>query len=93
MSEMENMQEQEVLETTEEVVEEAAATETNDASEPETTNTEETEAKLAGNGRILLRKSGTEPLVRVMVEAQTEELCREYAESVAQVIRDKGYEQ
>ncbi len=54
---------------------------------------DEAEAKIAGNGRILLRKSGTEPLVRVMVEAETEELCREYAESVAQVIRDKGYEQ
>ena len=52
MREMENMQEQEVLETTEEVVEEAAATETNDASEPETTNTEETEAKLAGSAPV-----------------------------------------
>ena len=50
------------------------------------------EEKLAGNGRILLRKSGTEPLARVMVEAETDELCKEYAESVAQVIRDKGYE-
>ena len=53
---------------------------------------DEAEAKIAGNGRILLRKSGTEPLVRVMVEAETEELCREYAESVANVIREKGYE-
>ncbi len=50
------------------------------------------EEKLGGNGRILLRKSGTEPLARVMVEAETDELCRECAESVANVIREKGYE-
>ncbi len=54
--------------------------------------TAEMEQRLAGNGRILLRKSGTEPLVRVMAEAETDALCRECAEAVADVIRKKGYE-
>lgn len=40
--------------------------------------------KLEGNGRILLRPSGTENLVRVMVEAETDEICREMAESVVE---------
>ncbi len=38
--------------------------------------------ELEGNGRILLRSSGTENLVRVMVEAETDEICREMAERV-----------
>jgi phosphoglucosamine mutase len=42
------------------------------------------EAQLDGSGRILVRASGTEPLVRVMVEAETEELARRHAESVAE---------
>lgn len=50
----------------------------------------EVEAKLAGNGRILLRPSGTEPLVRVMVEGkdpqQVESLCRELADVVEKAI-------
>jgi phosphoglucosamine mutase len=41
------------------------------------------EAQLDGTGRVLVRASGTEPLVRVMVEAETEELARELAEAVA----------
>lgn len=45
------------------------------------------EERLAGNGRILVRASGTEPLVRVMVEAETEELAAELADSVADVVR------
>ncbi len=45
------------------------------------------EERLAGNGRILVRASGTEPLVRIMVEAETEDLAAELAESVADVIR------
>ncbi|WP_251158981.1 phosphoglucosamine mutase [Caniella muris] len=45
------------------------------------------EERLAGNGRILVRASGTEPLMRVMVEAETEDLAAELAESVADVIR------
>ena len=50
------------------------------------------EEELAGDGRILLRESGTEPVVRVMVEAKTDELCKQYAESVVAVIKEKGYE-
>lgn len=47
------------------------------------------EERLGGNGRILFRKSGTEPLVRVMVEAESEQLCRECADSVVDVINKK----
>lgn len=46
---------------------------------------------LGSDGRILLRQSGTEPLVRVMVEAQTEEKCRECADKIVKVIGDRGY--
>lgn len=42
------------------------------------------EAELDGGGRVLVRASGTEPLVRVMVEAETEELARRHAEAVAE---------
>lgn len=47
---------------------------------------------LGDDGRILLRESGTEPLIRVMVEAKTDALCRQHVDAVVQVIRDKGYE-
>ncbi len=49
------------------------------------------EACIGGEGRALLRVSGTEPKVRIMVEAPTEPLCRTYAERVANVIRKRGY--
>ena len=52
----------------------------------------EAERRLSGRGRLLLRESGTEPLIRVMAEAVTEEMCRCSAEYVADVIRRKGYE-
>ena len=51
----------------------------------------EVEEKLGDSGRILVRESGTEPVVRVMVEAATEEICREYVDSVVDVIKAKGY--
>ena len=44
------------------------------------------EAALDGSGRVLVRASGTEPLVRVMVEAESEELARKHADSVAEHI-------
>ena len=46
----------------------------------------EAEAKLAGSGRVLVRPSGTEPLVRVMVEAATPEEALSYAQQIADVI-------
>ena len=52
---------------------------------------EEVEALIGGNGRILLRKSGTEPVVRVMVECESEEKCAEYVSLVAQTIVERGH--
>ena len=46
----------------------------------------EEEAALGDNGRVLLRPSGTEPIVRVMVEAPTEELASDVAERLAGVV-------
>ena len=50
-------------------------------------------AELGDTGRILVRESGTEPLVRVMVEAPSKEICQKYVDQVVEVIRHKGYEQ
>ena len=52
---------------------------------------EEAEAGLNGDGRVLLRKSGTEPLIRVMVEAKSDEKCKETADRIIEVIKAKGY--
>ncbi len=49
------------------------------------------EALLNGKGRVLLRQSGTEPLVRVMIEAETEELCHRYADMIVNTILAGGY--
>jgi phosphoglucosamine mutase len=50
---------------------------------------EAVEAKLNGNGRVLVRPSGTEPLVRVMVEAESQELCTEYVNEIATVVEEE----
>lgn len=48
---------------------------------------EQVEKEMAGNGRVLVRPSGTEPLVRVMVEAATIEECDSYVNRIASVVR------
>ncbi len=51
----------------------------------------EVEESLGNDGRILVRESGTEPLIRVMVEAKTDEICHENVLKVVNVIKEKGY--
>lgn len=48
---------------------------------------EEVEKEMNGDGRILVRPSGTEPLVRVMAEARTKELCEEYVGRIVDVVK------
>lgn len=45
---------------------------------------------LSGNGRVLLRESGTEPLIRVMAEADTEAVCEKMVDGIISVIRQEG---
>ena len=47
--------------------------------------------ELGDDGRLLLRKSGTEPVIRVMVEAGTDELCKKYVDRMVDFIKEKGY--
>ena len=46
---------------------------------------------LKDDGQILVRPSGTEPLIRVMVEAKTDDLCNKYVNEVIDLIKEKGY--
>lgn len=46
---------------------------------------------LGNEGRILVRESGTEPVIRVMVEAQSNELCEKYVNEIIEVIKNKGH--
>ena len=52
---------------------------------------EKVSAELGDNGRILLRESGTEPVIRVMVEAGSNQECEKYVDQVIDVIRAKGH--
>ncbi len=49
------------------------------------------EQELGKDGRILVRESGTELLIRVMVEAKTEEMCKEQVNRVVQVLKEQGH--
>ena len=49
------------------------------------------EEALGNTGRILVRESGTEPLLRVMVEAETDEICNKYVYQVVDVLKAKGH--
>ena len=50
----------------------------------------EVEAQMAGDGRVLVRPSGTESLIRVMAEAPTTELVERYVEMIAAVVREQA---
>lgn len=49
------------------------------------------EKALGSDGRLLLRQSGTEPLIRVMVEAESTEICEKYVDQVIGALRKKGH--
>lgn len=49
------------------------------------------EKRIDGKGRILLRKSGTEPVIRIMAECENEKLCDEFCQSIADLIVERGY--
>ena len=51
---------------------------------------EKTAEELGTDGRILVRESGTEPVIRVMVEAVSDEICEKYVDSVVKVIESEG---
>ena len=51
---------------------------------------EKTAEELGTDGRILVRESGTEPVIRVMVEAASDEICEKYVNSVVKVIESEG---
>ena len=67
-------------------------------SKPDAQNDPEVQAAVAkvgedlgDTGRILVRESGTEPVIRVMVEAESDELCEKYVDEVIEVIKKNGH--
>lgn len=52
---------------------------------------ENIEKLIAGAGRVLLRESGTEPVIRIMIESKSQELCIEYANRLEKVIIERGH--
>ena len=52
---------------------------------------DDVEKLINGKGRALLRQSGTEPVIRVMIESETQEKCEEFAQMIADKIIEKGY--
>jgi phosphoglucosamine mutase len=73
-------------------VEEPGAAKAVAASEAVGLAVSEAERKLGEQGRVLLRPSGTEPVVRVMVEHTDETVCREVCEEVSRVVAGAGEE-
>ena len=60
--------------------------------DPDVQKSVEEVAKALGNtGRILVRESGTEPVIRVMVEAESNDICEKYVDQVIDVIKAKGH--
>ena len=53
---------------------------------------EEIKAEINGKGRILLRKSGTEPVIRIMAECETKEKCEKYCDIISKLIIERGYQ-
>lgn len=53
--------------------------------------TKEIEKELGENGRILIRESGTEPVIRVMVEADSEQLCDQYVDRIINILKKNGH--
>jgi phosphoglucosamine mutase len=68
-------------------------TDKNDAVEDEAVQAKynEINKELGDNGRVLLRQSGTEPVIRIMVEAATLAECDEYIEKIYSVVKKRGY--
>ncbi len=52
---------------------------------------ESVKCDIGDSGRALLRQSGTEPVIRVMIECEDEDKCREYARRISDTIRERGY--
>ncbi len=51
----------------------------------------EVDALIDGNGRVLLRQSGTEPVIRIMIEAESMEKCHNYAQMIADTVKERGF--